>query len=93
MHFRDALSSSTTVTVTVRAFARYAEILGLEETTLELDEPATVSDAVKLLRSSIPNGSRLPERPLVAINREHVLAETPLQDGDELALLPPLAGG
>ena len=93
MHFRDALSPSTTVTVTVRAFARYAEILGLEETTLELGEPATVGDAVKLLRSSIPNGSRLPERPLVAINREHVLAETPLQDGDELALLPPLAGG
>jgi molybdopterin synthase catalytic subunit len=93
MHFRDALSSSTTVTVTVRAFARYAEILGLEETTLELGESATVGDAVRLLRSSIPNGSRLPERPLVAINREHVLAETPLQDGDELALLPPLAGG
>ncbi len=93
MHFRDALSSSTTVTVTVRAFARYAEVLGLEEMTLELGEPATVGDAVRLLRSSVPNGSLLPERPLVAINREHVLAETSLQDGDELALLPPLAGG
>ncbi len=93
MHFRDALSSSTTVTVTVRVFARYAEVLGLEEVTLELGEPATVGDAMNLLRSSIPNGSQLPERPLVAINREHVLAETSLQDGDELALLPPLAGG
>ncbi len=93
MHFRDAPSSSTTVTVTVRVFARYAEVLGLEEMTLELGEPATVGDAVKLLRSSVPNGGLLPERPLVAINQQHVLAETSLQDGDELALLPPLAGG
>ena len=93
MHFRDAPSSSATVTVTVRAFARYAEVLGLEEMTLELDEPATVGDAVRLLRSSVPNGNLLPERPLVAINQEHVLAETSLQNGDELALFPPLAGG
>ncbi len=79
--------------MTVRALARYAEILGLEETTLELAEPATVGDAVKLLRQSVPNGRLLPERPLVAVNLEHVLVETPLRDGDELALLPPLAGG
>jgi len=93
MHLSEALSSSTTVTVTVRAFARYAEILGLEETTLELAEPATVGDAIKLLRKSVPSGPLLPERPLVAVNLEHVLVETPLREGDELALLPPLAGG
>ena len=93
MHLSEALSSATTVTVTVRAFARYAEILGLEETTLELAEPATVGDAVKLLRKSVPNGHLLPEQPLVAVNLEHVLVETPLREGDELALLPPLAGG
>ena len=93
MHLSKALSSAATVTVTVRAFARYAEILGLEETTLELAEPATVGDAVKLLRKSAPNGHLLPERPLVAVNLEHVLVETPLRQGDELALLPPLAGG
>jgi len=86
-------AASTTVTVTVRAFARYAEILGLEKTTLKLAEPATVGEAVKLLRNSVPNGHLLPERPLVAVNLEHVLVEMPLSEGDELALLPPLAGG
>ncbi|MFB3111853.1 MAG: MoaD/ThiS family protein, partial [Gemmatimonadales bacterium] len=60
---------------------------------LELAEPATVGDAVKLLRKSVPNGHLLPERPLVAVNLEHVLVETSLREGDELALLPPLAGG
>ncbi len=93
MHFPEALSSSATVTVTVRAFARYAEILGLESTTLELTDPATVADAVKLLRESLPSGHLLPDRPLVAVNAEHALADAPLRDGDELALLPPLAGG
>ena len=60
---------------------------------MELAEPATVGDAVKLLRKRVPNGRLLPEQPLVAVNLEHVLAETPLREGDELALLPPLAGG
>jgi molybdopterin synthase catalytic subunit len=93
MHFREALSSSTTVTVTVRAFARYAEILGIEATTLQLPSPATVGDAVKLLRESTPNGHLLPDRPLVAVNSEHAFADSPLREGDELALMPPLAGG
>jgi molybdopterin converting factor small subunit len=93
MHFRDALSSSAMITVTVRAFARYADLLGCEEITLALPEGATVGDAVERVRTSLPNGGVLPERPLAAVNLEHVLADAPLADGDELALLPPLAGG
>lgn len=93
MHFRDASSSSTTLQVTVRPFGRYAEILGFEEATLELDESATVADAVELLRKSAPSGGMLPARPLVAIDLQQVEADRPLCDGDALALLPPLAGG
>lgn len=81
------------ITVTVRTFARYAELLGCEEITLALPEGATVQDAVERVRTSVPNGVALPARPLAAVNREHVLADAPLADGDELALLPPLAGG
>ena len=93
MHFRDTSSSTDTLTVRVRPFARYAEVLGHNEVTLELAAPATVGDAVALLRKQVPNGGLLPERPLVAIDLEQVHADQPLRDGDQLALLPPLAGG
>ena len=85
--------SPTKITVGVRPFARYAEVLGLEEVTLELVEPATVCDAIALLRERAPNGDRLPVNPLVAIDLQQVRSDRTLSEGDELALLPPLAGG
>ena len=93
MHLRDSSGSEATITVGVRAFARYEEILGIEHATLELSQNATVGDAVSLLRKAAPNGDQLPPHPLVAINLEQVRSDRVLADGDELALLPPLAGG
>lgn len=90
-HAREA--SAGTLTVRVRLFARYAELLGRDTFIFEVPHPATVGDAVGLLRSRIHNGYLLPERPMVALNLEHVHADRPLSDGDELALLPPVAGG
>lgn len=81
------------VTVRFRFFARYAEVLGRAEASLRLKRPATVGDAVRALREQIPGADVLPEHPLVALNREHVLYDRPIDEGDELALLPPLAGG
>lgn len=79
--------------VRCRLFARYAEVVGRDEVTLELPPGAVVSDAVTSLRHTVRGADALPERPLVAINMQHVPPGTPLRDGDELAFLPPLAGG
>lgn len=81
------------VTVTCRLFGRYAEVLGVEVVTLELSGGATATDAIAALRSRLARGDLLPERPLIAINQHHALPNAALADGDELALLPPLAGG
>jgi molybdopterin converting factor small subunit len=81
------------MTVTVRVFAQFAEMLGGDRFSVELPASATVSDVVAYLRESIPNGHLLPRGPLVAVNLEHVHGDRVLQDGDEVALLPPLAGG
>lgn len=88
-----AREPSSAVRVRIRFFARYAEVLGRTDASLRLEAPATVADAVKALREQIPGAEALPERPLVALNCEHVLYDRPIGDGDELALLPPLAGG
>ena len=81
------------IRVRCRLFARYAEVTGAEEVEVEVPAPATVADAIAVLRSQLAEGARLPAFPLVARNRAHALSTDPIADGDELALLPPLAGG
>jgi molybdopterin synthase catalytic subunit len=94
MHFRhDQVTSTQSLTVRCRLFARYAELVGIPDVTIELPQPSTVADAIALLRARIPGGALLPERPLVAINAMHALPDEELHQGDELALLPPMAGG
>ncbi|UCG85034.1 MAG: MoaD/ThiS family protein [Gemmatimonadota bacterium] len=87
------MQSPSSISVRCRLFARYAEIVGQDEVTLSLQRDATVAQAVAVLRQSVPDGARLPEQPMVAVNQEHALAGQVLADGDEIALLPPLAGG
>ena len=85
-------AAASTLTVRVLLFASYAETMGFEAVELALDSPATVDDAVERLRS-LPGGEHLPLRPLCALNLTQAAGDTPLSAGDELAILPPLAGG
>jgi molybdopterin converting factor small subunit len=85
-------TATSTLTVRVLLFASYAETLGLDAIDLALDSPATVGDAIDRLRS-LPGGERLPPRPLCALNLSQAKVDAPLTAGDELAILPPLAGG
>ena len=83
----------TTGRVQVRFFARYAELTGCESTALAVPVPATVADVVAEVRRAIPGAAAIPERPLAAVNMRHVKLDAPVGDGDEVALLPPVAGG
>jgi molybdopterin synthase sulfur carrier subunit len=82
----------STITVRVLLFASYADLLGLDSLELIIEDPATVDDALNHLRS-LPGGKSLPAKPLCAVNLRHVPPTTTLSPGDELAILPPLAGG
>jgi sulfur-carrier protein len=82
----------STITVRVLLFASYSDVLGLDALELTITHPATVNDALNRLRS-LPGGDRLPAKPLCAVNLQHVHGSTTLSPGDELAILPPLAGG
>lgn len=79
--------------VRLKFFARYAEIVGRDELQLSIQLPATVADVVQRARDEIPGAGAIPERPLAAVNLRHVRLDAPVVDGDEVALLPPLAGG
>jgi molybdopterin converting factor small subunit len=80
------------VTVHVLLFASYAEHLGTETIELTLSSPATVADVIAHLRR-LPGGQLLPPKPLCARNLAHAGQDDSVSDGDEIAVLPPLAGG
>lgn len=73
-------------------FATYRELAGVEELELELPAGATAGDLVDRLRTR-QGLDRLPPEPALAVNQVYSSLGTPLSDGDEVALLPPVAGG
>jgi len=80
------------MTVTVLLFASYADALGRASIELDLAPGSTVRDVLGTL-ASLPGGERLPPRPLVAVNEEYAPASTELRGGEEVAVIPPVAGG
>ncbi|HRP08651.1 MAG TPA: MoaD/ThiS family protein, partial [Gemmatimonadales bacterium] len=60
----------------------------------EVDLPASAAlvDLIVALRS-LPGGDLLPAEPLIAVNLRQAGSGTTITPGDELALLPPMAGG
>jgi molybdopterin converting factor subunit 1 len=78
--------------ITVRFFASYADNLGLRDTELTLGDGASVTDVLSSV-AKLPGASALPENPLVAVNQVYAGPETRLNPGDEVALIPPVAGG
>jgi molybdopterin converting factor small subunit len=80
------------MTVTVLVFAAYAESLGADALTVDVPERATVGDVVAAVRQR-PGGDRIPPTPLVARNQRYAALSDVVSASDELALIPPVAGG
>ena len=79
-------------TVTVQLFASYADLLGAPTVELPLTPGATVQDLLRSIRS-LPGASSLPLVPRVAINRSFAASDQLIEASDEIALIPPVAGG
>jgi molybdopterin converting factor small subunit len=78
--------------VTVQLFASYAERFGRPTLEIPITEGATVGDLVDRIRA-LPHGSFLPRAPRVAVNRKFASAQQLIDSRDEVALIPPVAGG
>ena len=79
-------------TVTVQLFASYAESFGGSTLELPLESGSTVGDLLDRLRL-LPGASILPHSPRVAVNRKFAAADQVVHPLDEVALIPPGAGG
>ncbi|HEV2005816.1 MAG TPA: molybdenum cofactor biosynthesis protein MoaE, partial [Candidatus Limnocylindrales bacterium] len=86
-------SGATPIRIRVRLFAMQRELAGTREVVLELPIGATIEDAWRGLVAKHP--LLAPGRSSVrfARNAAYAPATTLLEDGDEVAMIPPVSGG
>ena len=73
-------------------FASYREFTGLTEEEFQLPQGSVVQALLKAVKSR-HEALRDEKRMLVALNGEFAESEAVLEDGDVVALFPPVSGG
>jgi molybdopterin converting factor subunit 1 len=74
-------------------FAVLRDITGRGEDVIELPDGTRAADVWQRLRDEHAALRDYVQPPMIAINESYVAAEELLHDGDELAFIPPVAGG
>lgn len=86
-------SASAAGTIRVLAFAAVRDLLGASQIQVALAAPCTADELWPVLIERFPAlaGHRRSVR--LAINGTYAFASDPVRPGDEVALIPPVAGG
>lgn len=79
--------------VTVRLFARLREVVGTDEILRPLPDVATVADVWQSLANEWPALAPYATSLSCAVNTQYARMTTPVNEGDEVAFLPPVSGG
>jgi len=79
--------------VRVLFFASLKDIVGARELRLEVPAGATVSDVLAHLEGTYPRVKDYRPVVLTAVNEKYVEQNAPVEDGDEVAIFPPVSGG
>ena len=79
--------------VTIRLFARLRDLAGTGELAREIAAPATVASVWSALTQETPALLEYERTLSVAVNAEYSRMSAAVQDGDEVAFLPPVSGG
>ena len=79
--------------VTIRLFARLRELVGAGELRQELPAAADAKTAWDALVAAYPALAGYERGTSCAVNEEYARWTTRLNDGDEVAFLPPVSGG
>jgi molybdopterin converting factor subunit 1 len=81
------------VDVRVRYFAAHKELTGVPEETVTVPDGTTVADLLDVLVHRHPALEAIRRDTMVSVNRGVGSAEIVLDEGDDVALFPPIQGG
>jgi sulfur-carrier protein len=81
------------ITVTVKLFAIYQEAYGLPEVQWAFPSPSSVQAVLDRALAEHPHLEPWRDRTRLGLNLQFVDATTPLSQGDEVVLIPPVSGG
>lgn len=79
--------------VKVRFFALYRELAGTKEVQIEIAKGTTVALLQRKVAREFPALRDRLENAIVAVNARYSPLDRSLKEGDEVAFLPPFAGG
>lgn len=81
------------ITVTVKLFAAYQEAYGSSELQLSFAPSTPVEAILNNLLKEKPELEQFRKITRFGVNLQFVEPNTPLEDGDEVVLIPPVSGG
>jgi molybdopterin converting factor subunit 1 len=79
--------------VRILYFGILKDVMGREREELELAEGSSVETVLTRMKAHAGSPEGVWESIAVAVNQEYVRSTALLQNGDEVALLPPVSGG
>lgn len=74
-------------------FASCRDLVGAGERAMTLEAGATVTDLISEIASEHPRFIDMAPSLMVSVNQEYVERDSVLEDGDEVAFIPPVSGG
>lgn len=81
--------------LTIKFFASLKQKIGRSETTIDIVNPISVADVIAILEKDLPSLSKAIKetKSVIAVNHEFSDENSKVQNGDELAFIPPMSGG
>lgn len=79
--------------LTLRLFALAKDLVGQETLSLTVPEPCTVAELRALILEEHPELKEILSRCAIAVDSDFASEDLPLQEGAEIAILPPVSGG
>ena len=79
--------------ITLKFFARLRDLVGTNTLERQVASNITIAELIETLQAEFPQMARLMPHTAIALNQEFVDWQTQLNEGDEVAFLPPVSGG